>query len=198
MQAIVTFQSADIKVFSIKPQQLFLALVMLLISVAAVAEEPVSNGAWSYIKDTLSQTWQSPNYELYIPVIAWHNRNYYSSEKIDEFNERPWGLGVGKYRFDDDGDWNALFAMVILDSHNDIEPFVGYGFQKMWRPTDNFRLGAGYTIGLTMRQDLDYIPIPLILPLFSVEYKEIAVQSTYVPGGGGNGNILFTWLRWQM
>lgn len=198
MQAIVIFQSAVIKFSPIKQQHLLMVFTMLLVSTTAFAEEPVKHGAWSFVQDTLSQTWQSTNYELYIPVNAWHNRSYYSAEKIDEFNEHPWGLGVGKYRFDDDGDWNALYAMAFLDSHNDVEPFVGYGFQKMWRPTDNFRLGAGYTIGLTVRQDLHYLPIPVILPLFSVEYKEIAVQSTYVPGGDGNGNILFTWLRWQM
>ncbi len=181
-----------------KPLSLLLAYSILFASTAATAEEPVGNSAWANIKDTLSQTWRSPNYELYIPVNVWHNRHYYDDEDIDDFNERPWGLGVGKYRYDEDGDWHALYGMVFQDSHNDLEPIGGYAFQKMWRPTDNFRLGAGYTIGVTMRQDMHYLPIPIILPLFSVEYKEIAVQSTYVPGGEGHGNILFTWLRWQM
>lgn len=29
----------------------------------------------------------------------------------------------------------------------------------------NFRLGAGYIIGLTMRQNLNVIPIPVFAPL---------------------------------
>jgi palmitoyl transferase len=131
-------------------------------------------------------------------VNTWHNRNYYSAEKIDSYNEQPWGLGIGKYRFDDDGDWNALYVMAFADSHNKIEPIVGYGFQKMWRPTDNFRLGAGYTVGITIRDEMNYVPIPVIAPLVSVEYKRLSLQSTYIPGGNGNGNILFTWLRWQI
>ncbi len=107
-------------------------------------------------------------------------------------------MGLGKYRFDDDGDWNGFYAVAFSDSHRRIEPVVGLGFQKMWRPTDNFRLGAGYTLGLTMREDLHFIPIPVIAPIFPVEYKQLALQSTYIPGGDGNGNILFTWFRWQV
>jgi palmitoyl transferase len=49
-----------------------------------------------------------------------------------------------------------------------------------------------------MRQDMYYIPIPVLAPLFSVAYKKLALQSTYIPGGEGHGNILFTWLRWQL
>jgi lipid IVA palmitoyltransferase len=171
----------------------------------AFADNAENSSIWSSIEDGLSnikgsltQTWNAPDDELYIPVNTWHNRSFYSAEKVDSYNEQPWGLGIGKYRYDSDGDWNAFYGMAFLDSHNEIEPLVGYGFEKMWRPTDNVRLGAGYTVGLTMRQDMHYIPIPIILPIASIEYKKIAVQTTYVPGGNGNGNILFTWLRWQM
>lgn len=195
---IAVFQTPVIEHLHMKLQHALIAFTMLLLSATAFAEEPVKHSAWSAVQDSLSQTWQSTNYDLYIPVNAWHNRHYYSAEKIDSYNEDPWGLGVGKHRFDDDGDWHALYGMAFLDSHNKVEPIVGYGFQKMWRPTDNFHLGAGYTIGVTMREEMHYIPIPVIAPLLSVEYKQIAVQSAYIPGGKGNGNLLFTWLRWQM
>jgi len=179
--------------------QLLIVAFMASIPVfAADAIDSADSGIWSRAQDSLSLTWQSTDYELFVPVNTWHNRNYYSSEKIDSYNEHPWGLGLGKYRFDDDGDWNGFYAMAFSDSHHEIEPVVGYGFQKMWRPSDNFRFGAGYTIGLTMREDMHFLPIPAIAPLFSVEYKQLAVQSAYIPGGNGNGNILFTWLRWQV
>lgn len=177
----------------------FTALIILItLSTAASAEEN-SNPSWWYgVKDSLSQTWQSQDYELYIPINTWHNRNYYTQEKIDEFNENPWGLGIGKYRFDEDGDWHALYVMAFLDSHSDVEPVAGYAFQKVWRPIDDVRLGAGYTLGVTLRSDINYLPIPVIAPLCSVAYKKLAVQSTYIPGGEGHGNILFTWIRWQL
>ncbi len=173
-------------------------LTALLLSPTAFADESSNGSTWSYIQDTLPQTWNAKDYELFIPVNVWHNRSYYSSEKIDSYNENPWGLGLGKYRFDNDGDWHSLYTMAFSDSHKDIEPVAGYAFQKMWRPADDFRIGAGYTIGFTMRRDFNYLPIPVAAPLASIEYKQLALQSTYIFGGEGNGNILFTWLRWQL
>lgn len=167
-------------------------------SLPSFAEYSSEQSWWSGVKGSLSKTWQSQDYELYIPINTWHNRSYYTQEKIDEYDENPWGLGIGKYRFDEDGDWHALYGMVFKDSHSDIEPVAGYAFQKTWRPVNDVRLGLGYTVGVTMRSDMHYIPIPIIAPLASVEYKKIALQSTYILGGEGNGNILFTWVRWQL
>ncbi len=149
------------------------------------------------IQNAFTETWDSKDYELYVPINVWHNRHYYSSEKIDEYNEHPWGLGLGKYRYDMNKNWHGLYAMAFQDSHRDIEPIIGYGYQKMWYPSQNTRIGAGLTAGFTFRRDFDYLPLPILLPIFSIEYKRLALQSTYVPGGNGNGNILFTWLRWQ-
>lgn len=162
------------------------------------AGDAEQSGLWNSVKNSLSLTWQSPDYELYIPINTWHNRSYYSAEDIQRFNERPWGLGIGKYRFDEDGNWHALYVMEFQDSHNKVEPLAGYAYQKIWRPSEHVRLGVGYTLGVTMRQDSDYLPIPVLVPLMSVKYRDVALQSTYVPGGEGHGNILFTWLRWQM
>lgn len=177
-----------------------LALTVLIAAfphVNAFAETP-SDGMWSNIKNTLSSTWAADSYELYLPVNTWHNRHYYSQEKIDGYNEQPWGMGIGKYRYDEDGDWHGIYAMAFADSHSKIQPVAGYAFQKMWYPSNNIRLGAGYTLGLTLREDFNYMPLPVIAPLASVEYKQLALQSTYIFGGKGNGNILFTWIKWQV
>ncbi len=160
--------------------------------------DTTSDGFWGDVKNTLSETWNSNEYELYVPVSTWHNRQFYDKEKIDGYNEQPWGLGIGKYRYDADGDWHGIYGMVFADSHNELEPVAGYAFQKMWHANNGFRLGAGYTIGATLRQDYHYLPIPVIAPVASIEYKQFAVQSTYIVGGQGNGNILFTWLKWQL
>jgi lipid IVA palmitoyltransferase len=176
----------------------FFVLLVMMLSTASFAEESSQSGWWPSINDSLSQIWESKDYELYIPVITWHNRNFYSAEKIDGYNEQPWGLGIGKYRFDEDGDWHALYAMSFQDSHHDVEPIAGYGFEKIWRPADDVRLGLGYAAGITMRKDMHYLPLPVIAPLASVSYKQLSFQSTYIPGGNGNGNILFCWLRWQL
>ena len=47
-----------------------------------------------------------------------------------------------------------------------------------------------------MRNNSNYLlPTPVVAPLLSIGYKDLAVQSTYIIGGEGNGNVLFTWLR---
>lgn len=167
------------------------------ISVSVFAVEPSTPLRWVYVVDeALRSTWASTDYELYIPVNTWHNRGTYSDAQLREFNERPWGLGVGKSRYDEDGDWHALYAMVFLDSQGQYEPIVGYGYQKIWQMNEAIKLGAGFTVGITLRDDMQYWPVPVILPLVSIRYKAMALQSTYVPGPSGHGNVLFTWICW--
>ncbi|HGN0867665.1 TPA: lipid IV(A) palmitoyltransferase PagP [Providencia alcalifaciens] len=161
--------------------------------------EEQSVGLWDKFTNNVSTTWDSDKYELYIPFFTWHNRLMYDKEKTDTYNEEPWGFGIGKYRYDEDNDWHALYAMAFMDSHNKVEPIVGYGFQKMWIPgdLDGFRMGAGFTLGITAREEYSYIPLPAPLPLVSIEYDKLSVQATYIPGTYNNGNVLFAWLRWQ-
>lgn len=153
---------------------------------------------WESAKSNVSQTWDSDQYELYVPLRVWHNRNTYTKEKIDSFNEQPWGIGLGKYRFDDKGNWHAIFAMAFQDSHNDTEPIIGYAWQATYYPTKHLRTGIGFVAGITARSDMSYVPIPAPLPLVSVEYHKFSLQATYIPGGTGNGNVAFAWLRYQL
>ena len=59
------------------------------------------------------------------------------------------------------------------------------------------RVGLGYTVGITARENYDYIPLPLALPMVGLEYKKIGIQAVYIPGTYGNGNVLFTWIHWE-
>ncbi|ATM95435.1 palmitoyl transferase [Yersinia frederiksenii] len=158
-----------------------------------------NDSLWQRLLNNISLTWDSPNQELYIPLNTWHNRWTYDDDKIESYNERPWGIGYGKYRYDEDNNWHAVYAMAFMDSHNEVEPIIGYGYQKMWIPgeMDGWRFGIGFTASITARHEYHYIPIPLPLPLLSIEYNKFALQTTYIPGTYNNGNVLFTWMRWQ-
>ena len=101
-----------------------------LIVISTFSTHAISADYLSSAIDSLSKTWQSDEYEFYAPINTWHNRSFYSQEKIDGFNERPWGIGIGKYRFDEDGNWNGLYMMEFQDSHNDIEPIAALHFKK--------------------------------------------------------------------
>jgi len=177
------------------------AVVAALLTAAPLQAEttPVSSW-WNGFTDTVAQTWNDPQHtDLYLPFISWHARFMYDKEKTDHYNENPWGGGLGVSRYNDSGDWSALYAMAFKDSHNEWQPIIGYGWEKGWYPgsSQDIRLGAGLTAGITAREDFgNYIPLPIILPLFSAGYKAVNVQFTYIPGTYNNGNVLFAWFRY--
>ncbi|MCL2459162.1 MAG: lipid IV(A) palmitoyltransferase PagP [Desulfobulbus sp.] len=156
-------------------------------------------GRLGRLKNRMVQTWEEGNLNIFLPVSIWHNRFMYDSEKIQQYNEDPRGLGIGLSIRDEDGDSHILYAMGFRDSHGMFEPFAGYGFIKNWYMDNNkdFHIGIGYTLGITARHQYNYIPFPLPLPLFSIGYKQLAVEAAYIPGGYNDGNVLFTWLRWK-
>ncbi|WP_431888155.1 lipid IV(A) palmitoyltransferase PagP [Pectobacterium colocasium] len=165
------------------------------------ASDKQSESWWQRSKNNLSTTWSSPqSHDIYIPAITWHNRWTYDKEKTDRYNERPWGAGYGVSRLDKDGDWHGLYIMAFKDSFNKWEPIGGYGYEKRWRPTSDqdFQLGLGFTAGVTMRDNWNYIPIPVLLPMASISYSKLSFQATYIPGTYNNGNVFFAWLRWQI
>lgn len=167
---------------------------------APTSEKPGFMGWWESWKQDVSTTWNdSPDQDIYLPVITWHNRLTYDKEKTDSYNERPWGGGYGISRYDENGDWHGLYFMVFKDSHNKWEPIGGYGYEKIWQPLEDkkFRLGLGYTAAVTARDDYAYVPIPLVLPLAVVSYDKLSFQATYIPGTYNNGNVFFAWLRYQ-
>ena len=149
------------------------------------------------VKYNFSQTWNSGEYDLYVPLYAWHNRLAYDEEHLKKYNENPWGLGFGTSRYDADGDWHALYAMAFMDSNDYAETMFGYAFLKNWYMDDaeNLRFGLGFTVGLTQRHEYSYIPVPLPLPMFGVGYKRFDLQAAYVPGIKNDGNVLFIWSK---
>ncbi|NDL65231.1 lipid IV(A) palmitoyltransferase PagP [Acerihabitans arboris] len=159
------------------------------------------NGLWRSFTANVAKTWHaSPDQDIYLPAISWHNRYFYSDEHIRRYNERPWGAGYGVSRLDERDNWHALYMMAFKDSFNRWEPFAGYAWESRWRPLADkaFRVGAGFTLGVTARHNWGYYPIPAVLPLASVSYQKFTFQGTYIPGTRNNGNVFFAWLRWQI
>lgn len=179
---------------------LFLALIPLPSAATANAATADETTWYQQFGNRVVQTWTSPTWDIYVPFLTWHNRLTYDSNKTDKYNENPWGFGIGKSMYDEDGDWHSLYAMGFQDSHDMFEPIVGYAFLKNWQPSEgsDWRIGGGFTLGITARQQYNYIPLPLPLPMAGIEYKRLAIQAVYIPGTYNNGNVLFCWLRWQL
>lgn len=174
---------------------IFLTIAILF---SNISNADVSN-VYNKLTDQIGNTWnKSENKDIYLPVLTWHNRATYDREHIDKYNEKPWGVGGGISRYDEKGNWNGIYLMTFKDSFNKWEPIGGYGWEKIWNPVDknkDFKIGLGYTVFITARDNWKYIPIPAALPLASIGYKDYTFQATYIPGTHNNGNVLFGWFR---
>lgn len=163
-----------------------------------VTHAEISN-YYKNIKNNIQYTWNnSDTNDFYLPVLTWHNRYTYDKEHIEKYNEKPWGFGGGISKYDENGNWNGIYLMTFKDSFNKWEPIGGYGWEKIWNPIYNnkdIKVGLGYTLFITARDNWNYIPIPAALPLASIGYKKYTFQATYIPGTHNDGNVLFGWFR---
>ena len=161
--------------------------------VTAIEPQSTSTLHWyNKINNLFHNIWYQGKTELYFPTYAWHNRYTYSASRVNSFNENPWGSGLGKSYYDEQGDWHALYAFAFLDSHKNLEPVVGYAFMKTYHFNENANIGGGFAALVTARPDIFHnIPFPGVLPWFGVSYKRVSFSGTYIPGSQGAGNVLF-------
>ncbi len=137
--------------------------------------------------------------EIYLPFHTHHVRRAYAADKIATYQEHPWGLGVGRGLYNEKGNWEGVYALGFQDSHFKPQWMAGYSWKTFWRPSEDLRVGLGYTAFLMSRTDiLHYVPFPGIVPVASLSYKNLSLETTYVPGGAGAGNIFFIWAKWEM
>jgi palmitoyl transferase len=154
----------------------------------------VYHTAAEHVKDT----WTKGKVELYVPFLTYHMPFAYSAEKRSEYNEYPGGAGIGLGRYNASGNYEATYAMAFLDSHSDMSYMVGYAWIPTWNVgKSEVKVGAGLTGFIMSRQDyFGGVPFPGVLPVASISYKQLSLQAAYVPGGQGNGNVLFAWGKW--
>ena len=178
---------------------------------ANAEEEGFWESAWHTLRDPAPETWYQGIWKnwadsfkdggttVMLPISTYHLRSAYPPEKIDTYTEWPLGFGLGRTRYDQYGNSREVFAFGFQDSHGKPQYQVGYLWLKNWRPiesTQDFRLGLGYTLFLMAREDTNYYPVPGILPVASAGFKGFVLQTTYVPGGQGYGNVIFTWAQY--
>ena len=187
----------------LKPFLLVGLTVTLSCSAAAFASPLEGNESaanlWAASTNIVKQTWQNGCLEFYVPAHTHHMRWAYSSGKVSQLNENPWGFGIGKTLTDGQGDEHRLYAMGFKDSHFQVEPIAGYA--RLWQVTRKgpVALKAGFTAFVTARGDtLRYTPFPAALPLVAIEAGRLSLMSTYIPGGKHSGNVLFAFASYRM
>lgn len=174
---------------------LFLLVATTLTSTAVMADDDNSAGWVDRAVKHVQEIWQEGRSDVYVPFHAYHVRSNYSKEDIREFREETWGLGYGRSRTVDDGNWEGVYGMAFLDSNSDVQPIAGYGYQWVKGEQRGLHAGAGYTALVTARARFaNYmLPIPAVLPMASVGYNNVQVNSSFVPGFKGFGQIFFFW-----
>ncbi len=180
------------------------AACLALLTLAPVAvhaqEASLCDKIWKTIRSNCEgarSAWNDGDWDLYLSGYIHHGKGTYSAEKLQTFNSKSWGGGLGKRYVDDNGRTHLLYGMAIEDSHFKPQYIAGYGWLAHWRPLDSssFRLGGGFTAFLTARTDYSHYlaPVPGILPLGEVAWDRVSIMATYVPRlsrHGGNGDVL--------
>lgn len=146
----------------------------------------------------LTDTWTQGTYELYVPFWSYHLPFAYTPEERALYTEYPYGVGLGRGRYNSSGDWEGFYAMEFADSHG--RPYVqaGFGWIPTWRPMgDKFRLGFGPTVFVFFHEEISaYRPLPALLPIGSVGYDRLDVHVAYVPGFKSIGNVVFWFAKY--
>ena len=155
--------------------------------------------AWDTAGQHLSDLWTKGDVELYVPFWSYHLPFAYTPEKRASYTEYPAGGGLGKGWYNASGNWEGVYVMGFQDSHAQPMYMAGYGWVPTWNPiNEQSRIGIGATVFLFMRSDINsYAPTPGILPMVTAGYGPIDVQMAYIPGGQGNGNVLFWWAKYS-
>lgn len=165
---------------------------------AAAAPTP-KRGFVAKITNRLKEIYKDGQEVVYFSGFAYHDRNTYTRDKLNQLNEEAWGFGYGRERINESGNYESINAIAFLDSHRDPSYTLAYFWQKLFRVSGSTTLGAGFSAGLTSRSDiLNHIPVPFAFPAFSVNVGKYSLMSIFIPklnGGINHGAVLFLFLK---
>ena len=175
------------------------ALCALLLATAPLAaDDTAAVSWWESWKADLRATWNSGDHAVMIPFNTYHVRGTYDNDRLKQFNEMPWGLGVERYYTDELRNRHSLYVLVFSESYSKPQPTAGYAWEKniFLDSAHASRVGLGFNAMLTGRQKNSYIPFPGVTPTLSVNYLRLSVQTTWVPYLGRNdGNVFLTMFK---
>lgn len=171
-----------------------IACFLLLLSLFAFADESKIQKVIDFFSSQMKSAYDDGDIAIIVPINTWHNRLTYDEKHLARYNEKPYGLGISKWLNDDERLY-GIYGIVFSDSNYHTQTMFGY--IHLYHLNNNaLKFSLGYTIGLTQRHEYFYVPIPLPLPTFGINFKRFNIQAAYVPGGKNDGNVLFSWISW--
>ena len=163
---------------------------------AACADLPAWGAAGC---ERLVDTWQNGRSGVFVSGYAWHLPFTWTAQRRRELNSMAWGTGYTRVTEDADGAEHSVYALVFSDSHKHTEFNVGYEYSKFWGPRGSVQPGLGFTAFAMQRPDIAKgVPVPVLLPLASLRYRDATLFATYIPtlnGGINHGSTLYLFGR---
>ncbi|MBS0325612.1 MAG: hypothetical protein JSS46_03580 [Proteobacteria bacterium] len=149
--------------------------------------------------DRLVDTWENGRSGVFVSGYAWHLPFTWTAERRRELNSLAWGTGYTRVTENADGDEHSVYALVFSDSHKHAQFNVGYEYSTFWGPRSGVQPGLGFTAFMMQRPDIaSGIPVPVLLPLASLRYRDATLFTTYIPtlnGGINHGSTLYVFGR---
>jgi palmitoyl transferase len=182
-----------------------LVLTAVLLGGCAAAQAACEGAGWNWLTDACNhgaRAFKEGNWDLYLTGHIHHGRGTYDDEHLRDLNEDAWGGGLGRSVVDARDNTHSVYFLAFKDSHFKPEYAAGYAWQARWPLGENWRAGVGVTAFVTLRSDYAHYlaPVPVILPLASLQYRGASLQASYVPrlsSKGGNGDVLFVFGRYS-
>ena len=167
-----------------------LALGLLLLLGAGAAAEPGSPGAFPGAWRRAGRILREGRTDLYLSGYAYHGRGTYSRAKLDDLNERAWGIGAGRSLARGPRWGEGLYVIASRDSHGEIQAAAGYVRTWRWTSCPWVTPGLGFTPFLWSRADvLGRLPFPAVLPVGTLELGRAALVISYLPPVHGRADF---------
>jgi len=140
-------------------------------------------------------TYEDGDNALLVSGYSWHTPWTWTAERREMENSNAWGAGWARSVEHPNGDTENVYFLVFSDSHRNAEYNLGYSWSTYWLDRDGIQPGLGFTAMIIQRPDIaSGVPVPIVLPLFSLRYQKAEILSTYIPklnGGVNHGSVLY-------
>jgi palmitoyl transferase len=159
----------------------------------ATETTPSNTNIFNQSVNRLKTVYTEGDWGMMIPVSTHHYRPSYTQEQIDSYEENPPGLGIAKNYTNASGNREFVYALAYQDSHHFPSWQMGYAWQAMWA-THGIHYGLGYSAFILAREDTaHYLPFPGIVPMASIGYKNLTINTTFVPFS----NVFFSFVDYR-
>jgi hypothetical protein len=140
-------------------------------------------------------TYRNGGNELLVSGFEWHIPATWTPERRAELNQNAWGGGWARTTERPNGDSDSVYFLAFSDSHRNVQFNLGYTWTTYWGERENIQPGLGYTVFIVQRPDIaDGVPVPAVLPLFTLRYQKFTLVTSFVPtlnGGINHGSVLY-------